>query len=507
MTIDPKAFEFVCEQAKRATLLQTAGETLEWDERTGMPSRAGEYRAEQVSALHGQAHQLRTDARYGDTLAGLHEQITSDDSNSDFAVTIRRLHRDWQRDSKLPTETVRKLTSARTLGQQTWDAARAADDFEMFAPTLKQMVELKREAGQRMAEGTSKTAYEALLDEYEPDANATELNETFSQLRSPLVDLIGELRDAPRQPDTSVLQGNFDIGKQRKFCHELANKIGFDFERGRLDETSHPFCTTLGPHDCRILTRYDESLVYCGLFAMLHEAGHGMYEQGLRPDWFGLPPGQYASLGIHESQSRLWENQVGKSRSFWDWLFDHARTEFAPQLDTVSLDAFHFAVNSVKPSLIRIEADEVTYNLHIIIRFDLEQRLIDGSLSVDELPEAWNTRYEQDLGVRVTSDADGVLQDVHWSAGLIGYFPTYTLGNLISAQLFDAANHELGDLNALFREGTFEPLRNWLETNVHQVGRRYNGPELVQTVCGRSLNADALIAYLRGKLRPLYGLC
>jgi carboxypeptidase Taq len=239
---------------------------------------------------------------------------------------------------------------------------------------------------------------------------------------------------------------------------------------------------------------------------MLHEAGHGMYEQGLRPEWFGLPPGTYASLGIHESQSRMWENQVGRSRSFWTWLLDDTKKAFSPALDNTTLDSFHFAVNAIEPSLIRVEADEVTYNLHIIIRFDLEQQLIDGTLSVDELSEAWDDRYEHDLGIRPPSSQDGVLQDVHWSAGLFGYFPTYTLGNLTSAQLFAAAQRDLGDLDEAHRRGQFEPLLGWMRQNVHQAGRRYSGAELVRRATGEPLGAKNLVEYLRGKLRPLYGL-
>ena len=271
-------------------------------------------------------------------------------------------------------------------------------------------------------------------------------------------------------------------------------------------KTSHPFCTTLGPHDCRILTRYDESNLAGGLFGMLHEAGHGMYEQGLPTKWFGLPLGSYVSLGVHESQSRMWENQVGRGISFWHWLYADAQKAYAPELDDVPVSSFYGAINSVQPSLIRVEADEVTYNLHIIIRFELEQQLIDDSLSVDDLPDAWNDRYENDLGIRPPSARDGVLQDVHWSAGLFGYFPTYALGNLIGAQLFAAAEEELGQLDEQFRRGHFESLLQWLRTNVHQQGRRYQASELVRRATGKELSAGDLLEYLQGKLRPLYGL-
>jgi len=504
--LDQQIFESVCDQARRAMLLQTAADTLEWDERTGMPVGAGDYRASQVSALQTLAHQLRTESSYGQNLQQLLEENSSEDPHSDVAATIRELHRDWDRDRKLPDDLVKKTAEARILGQQSWDAARKADDYPAFRDTLANLIELKREAGQRLSEGTDRSPYEALLDEYEPGGRVADLENVFESLRKPLVELISQIGEAPKQPDLAIVQQNFDINAQRRFSQQVAKSIGFDFDRGRLDETSHPFCTTLGPSDCRILTRFETNWLPAGLFGTLHEAGHGMYEQGLRRDWFGLPPGSFVSLGIHESQSRLWENQVGRSRSFWEWLYPEAQETFSPNLDNVSLDDFYFAVNAVRPSLIRVEADEATYNLHIIIRFDLERQLIDGSLSVKDLPDAWNARYESDLGILPPSDANGVLQDVHWSAGLFGYFPTYTLGNLISAQLFDAARRDLGDLDSMFAAGNFAPLLDWLRTKVHHKGRCYSGNELVEKATGAKLTSDHLVGYLRSKAERLYRL-
>lgn len=499
-------FESVCSQARRAMLLQTAADTLEWDERTRMPVAAGEYRAGQISMLQTMAHQIRTDVAYGDGLQELLKAGGDLDPNSDEGTTIRELFRDWDRDRKVPNELVRKTSEARIRGQQCWDAARKADDFSIFRDTLADLIALKREAGDRMCEGTDRTPYEALLDEYEPGARVAELQQNFDQLRQPLVELIWQIADATRQPNLAILKQHFDVDAQRNFSRFVAQKVGFDFQRGRLDETSHPFCTTLGPSDCRILTRFQANWLPAGLFGTLHETGHGLYEQGLRQDWFGLPPGAFVSLGIHESQSRLWENQVGRSLSFWQWLYPEAQKTFAPVLDHVSLEDFHFAVNAVGKSLIRVEADEVTYNLHIILRFDLERQLIDGSLSVKDLPEAWNARYESDLGIRPPSDAQGVLQDVHWSAGLFGYFPTYTLGNLASAQLFDAASKDLGDLDSAFARGEFQPLLDWLRTNIHCHGKSYCGAQLVKQATGSSLQADHLVRYLRAKAERLYRL-
>lgn len=506
MVFDQSLFESVCDHARRAMLLQSTADTLEWDERTGLPVAAGPYRAEQISNLRAMTHDQRVDPRYGDQLRQLKEQIAGENPHSDVAATIGHLLRDHQRDCKLPSELVEQISRTTVRGQQAWDTARAADDFSLFRDTLQNIVELQREAGRRLAEGTDGSPYEALLEEYEPGARVQPLQEVFGAIRGPLVDLIAEIRDAPRQPPIDVLKQAFPLERQRDFSRRVARQVGFDFDRGRLDETSHPFCTTLGPSDIRILTRYDVNWMAGGLFGTLHEAGHGMYEQGLRQRWYGLPPGSCLSLGVHESQSRLWENQVGRSRPFWEGMYPHAQAAFAPVLDDVPLDDFHFAVNAIQPSLIRVEADEATYNLHIIIRFDLERQLIEGSLSVDDLPEAWDERYQQDLGIRPPSAADGVLQDVHWSAGLFGYFPTYTLGNLIGAQLFDAASETLGNLPAMLSRGEFSPLLQWLQENVHRHGRCYTSAELVERATGSPLSADHLLNYLRGKLGPLYGL-
>ncbi|MFG0262994.1 MAG: carboxypeptidase M32 [Novipirellula sp. JB048] len=506
MTFDQDQFEFVTEHARSAMLLQTVADTLEWDERTGMPIAGGDYRATQVSTLRAMVHRRRVDAKYGDTLQSLCDQLANDDPAGDVAATVRGLLRDWKRNQRLPEALVERTSRATVKGQQQWDAARRADDFGMFQETLAEIIELKREAGQRIAEGSDRSAYEALLDEYEPDARVATLNQVFRELRGPLVELIEAIREAPHQPNRSLLEREFPIAAQRDLSRFVAESVGLYLKAGRLDEKSHKLFTTMGPRDCRILTRYDLNWLPAGLLGTLHEAGHGMYEQGLRGEWFGLPPGSYCSLGIHESQSRLWENQVGRSRPFWKWLFPRVQAAFAPAFDDVSLDELHFAINHIQPSLIRVEADEATYNLHIILRFDLEQQLIDGTLPVQELPEAWNARYQSDLGVCAPSAADGVLQDVHWSAGLIGYFPTYTLGNLASAQLFDAAEAELGDLDAMFSQGEFAPLLEWLRTRIHHRGQCESGDALVAHATGTPLSATPLMNYLNGKLRKLYRL-
>ncbi|MEO1526136.1 MAG: carboxypeptidase M32 [Planctomycetota bacterium] len=499
-------FESVCDTARRAAVYVSIADTLEWDERTQMPRSGGDYRATQVAELRSTAHRLRTDAAYGDQLAELASESNGQDPHGDQASVIRCLHRDWQRDCKLPTEFVAELSVATSRGQQLWEKAREEDSFAVFRDALATVVRLKRQAGELMADGTARSAYEALLDEYEPDAVVSDLAPVFSDLKDRLTDLIRRIRSATNQPNVDLLRREFPVEDQRGLGEFAAAAVGFDFARGRLDETVHPFCTTLGPNDCRILTRYDSHWFPGSLYGTLHEAGHGLYEQGLRTDQFGLPSGSYTSLGIHESQSRLWENQVGRSRAFWTWLYPEAAKRAGAVFNGVSIDELYFAINNVEPSLIRVEADEATYNLHILIRFELEQALISGDLSVDDLPAAWDEEYDRCLGVCAPSAKSGVLQDVHWSAGLIGYFPTYTLGNLAAAQLFAAAEDQLGDLSGSFERGEFAGLLDWLRENVHRHGRNYTGAELVEKATGGPLSADPLMSYLETKLAPLYGI-
>jgi carboxypeptidase Taq len=321
-----------------------------------------------------------------------------------------------------------------------------------------------------------------------------------------LVPLVAEIAASSRRPKMEILKRGFPIGLQASFGKSAAEAIGFDFHAGRLDVTHHPFCTDVGPRDVRITTRYDEHFFPSGLFSILHEAGHGIYEQGLPDQWFGLPTGSATSLGIHESQSRMWENLVGRSRAFWEHFYPQAQNTFPAALADVPLDDFYFAINEVRPSLVRVEADEATYNLHILLRFELEQALLDDDLQVADLPGAWNEKYRDYLGIEPPNDADGVLQDVHWSAGLIGYFPTYSLGNLYASQLFARAGQELGDLAAMFRRGEFQPLRQWLTTRVYGQGRRFSAADLAKRITCQPLSHAAMISHLREKFAPLYGL-
>jgi carboxypeptidase Taq len=390
------------------------------------------------------------------------------------------------------------------LGQQVWAESRRTNDFAKFRPILERTVVLKRE--EAAAIGYQDVPYDALLDEYEPRETTANVRRVLAGLREQLVPLVAEIAASKRRPILDILNRRFAVDQQEAFGRQVASAIGFDFRAGRLDVTDHPFCTEAGPGDVRLTTRYDEHGLPGALFSTMHEAGHGMYEQGLPPERYGLPTGQATSLGIHESQSRMWENLVGRSRAFWEHFLPLAKAAFPDALADVGLDVFYFAINDSRPSLIRTESDEVTYNLHIMIRFELEQALILDELKVADLPGAWNEKYQSYLGISPPNDSDGVLQDVHWSGGAFGYFPTYTLGNLYAAQFFEQAASDLGDLQAMFRRGEFRPLLDWLRKNIHSQGRRYSSAELVQRVTGRPLSHDPLMRHLRGKFGPLYEL-
>ncbi|MEX0677557.1 MAG: carboxypeptidase M32 [Pirellulales bacterium] len=499
-----QTYRQLCQHARETALLAAAESALAWDERTMLPPAAAEHRTEQLTLLAGMLHQRRTDGRLGGWLAELAASPLAADRHSAQGATIRQLKRDYDRQVKLPQSLVEELARTASLGQHVWERARANGDFPSFAPILSRMFELKR--AEARALGFPETAYDALLDDYEPEELTSTIGRVLAELRDALVPLVGEIAAGGRRPDASVLSRRYPLDAQEAFSRRGAEAIGFDFRRGRLDVTAHPFCTDLGPNDCRITTRYDERFFPSAFFGVLHEAGHGIYDQGLPTDWYGLPPGEAVSLGIHESQSRLWENLVGRSRAFWRHFFPAARQAFPEALAGASLDDFYFAVNDVRPSLIRVEADEATYNLHILVRFELEQALLADDLPVADLPAAWNEKYENYLGIRPDGDADGVLQDVHWSAGLIGYFPTYSLGNLYASQFFEQAEKDLGDLAPQFAAGEFAPLRQWLAKNVHRHGQCFTAAELVRNITGKPLSHGPLMAHLREKLAPLYGL-
>jgi carboxypeptidase Taq len=507
MTTDngPRAtYDRLCKHTREVAILNSTQSLLGWDERTKLPPAGGDYRAEQMSYLAGLIHKQQTAPEVGEWLTELGDSPLAADPHSDTGAVIVNLKRDYDRKTKLPQSLVEELAKLSVLGQQLWVEARKANDYARFRPLLERTIELKRQ--EAAAIGYEKEPYDALLDEFEPGAKTTEVAAALAGLREQLVPLVAAIAASPRRPNMQALHGRYPVDLQEQFGRRCATAIGFNFEQGRLDTTNHPFCAGMGPCDVRLTTRYDENNLSGSLFSTLHEAGHGIYDQGLREEHYGLPTGEAVSLGIHESQSRMWENLVARSHAFWEYFYPIAQQTFPDALKNVSLDDFYFAINDSRPSLIRTESDEVTYNLHILIRFELELALINDELKVADLPEAWHAKYRQYLGIQSPTDSDGVLQDVHWSSGAFGYFPTYSLGNLYAAQFFEKAQQDLGDLHKMFARGEFMPLREWLRRNIHSHGRRYPAAELGRRVTGHPLSHDALIRHLRGKFGPLYDL-
>jgi carboxypeptidase Taq len=501
-TVD--AYAELLRRTKEHAVLQSCAAVLGWDQQTYLPRGGADFRGDQLALLAALAHDRATDPRLGDLLAACEGGLSA--LEDDLApANVRELRHSYDRAVKLPKRLVEELAKATSDAHEAWTAARRDDDFAAFRPHLEGIVALKRE--EAAAVGFQGEAYDALLDEYEPGATAAGVAALFADLTESLVPLIAAAIDSGKRPKPGVLERDYPIDRQRWFAESAAAAIGFDFSRGRLDTTAHPFCSGIGPGDCRLTTRYNARFFNEAFFGVMHEAGHGLYEQNLPADRFGQPAGGYCSLGIHESQSRLWENQVGRSGNFWRAFFPRLRQAFPGTLEGVSPDDFLFAVSEVKPSLIRVEADEATYNLHIALRLELERALIAGDLAVADLPGAWNDRFAALIGPTVPSDREGCLQDIHWSFGGFGYFPTYTLGNLYAAQLMAAATAALPDLDYDTRRGDFADLRGWLTANVHAHGRRYRAGELCERATGHPLDAAEFVAYVREKLARFYGVC
>jgi len=476
--------------------LAAALRLLEWDQETFMPGGVLASRARQIGTLSALLHQQQTTPAFLD----LADELAADPAALDpqAAVDVRETKWRLDRTRRLDTNLVRQRSELHAQARGVWITARRDDDFDALAPLLERIVEMERQVA-RNIDG-SRDAYDVLLEEYEPGATTATVAPLIQRLRDGLLPLVELLRAgrASRPEDTRALCGDFPVEVQRMFNRSVAEHLGFDFGMGRLDEAAHPFTTSIGD-DVRLTTRYDAGDLRYGLYSTLHETGHGLYEQGLDPAARGTPSGTSCSLGIHESQSRLWENQVGRSPAFWRWLLPLARRAF-PCLATTSLDAVLRAVNAARPSLIRTEADEITYNLHIIMRFELEAALVDGSLEVSALPTVWSEKMRHYFGIAPETDRDGVLQDVHWASGAIGYFPTYALGNIYAAQLQVAAASALGALDPLIAAGEFRVLLSWLRSHVHRVGQTYRAPALIQAATGQAPTAGPLLAHLQRKI-------
>ncbi len=497
-------YDDLISRIKECQLLSSCSAILNWDEETYMPPKGAKHRAEQHSLMAKLKHDRLTDPKIGELLSQVEGTDLTKDAESATAVNIREIRRTYDRATKLPDQLVQELARTTSLAMHAWRDARKDSEFSQFQPWLEKIITLKREEAQ--AVGFSGVIYDALLDDYEPGASTKEITAVFADFAKELSPFIAEISSSKHKPRKDILARSFPVDRQQIFCEAGAAAIGFDFSAGRLDVTTHPFCSGIGPGDCRLTTRYDEHEFNQAFFGTLHEAGHGMYEQNLPEEHYGTPMGEAISMGIHESQSRLWENQVGRSQPFWDYFFPRAQQIFGSALRDIQQDEFHFAVNVVEPSFIRVEADETTYNLHIILRFELEQALVSGDLKPADVPGAWNEKFQQFFQLTPPNDAKGCLQDIHWSMGGIGYFPTYSLGNLYGAQIMEKAREDLGELDEDFRRGDFTRLREWLTEKIYREGKRYRAQDLCKKITGKPVSHAPLMKYLKRKYGELYKL-
>ncbi len=481
----------------------SAASVLSWDQETKMPPKGQASRGHVLSVLAGLHHDHLTDPALADAIDAADDAADGDEL---LAAQVDAARRDVVRASAIPGDLTRRMAEVQSRALRTWQQAKADADFGAFAPVLAEVIVLTLEQADALVDaGIAEHRYDALLDAYEPGATEAQLAGLLGDLRAELSPLVKAVAESGVTVDESPTRGTFADSAQLSLGRTVARSLGYDFEAGRLDVSAHPFTTGLGPGDVRITWRCEPDDFRPGLFGIMHEAGHAMYEQGLPSDLARTPLGEAASLGIHESQSRLWENQVGRSRAFWEWALPHFHEAF-PESSGVTVDSLFPALHTITPSLIRVEADEGTYNLHIVARFEIERRLVAGDVDVHDLPELWSDTYDDLLGVRPTSVADGVLQDIHWAMGAIGYFPTYTLGNLVAAQLFDAATAAIDDLPGRIAAGDFEPLLDWLRDNVHRHGRRLSADQLVERATGVPLSSTPFLQYLRSTANEVYGI-
>lgn len=474
---------------------------LGWDQQCYMPEGGAAERAEEFGVLSKISHEMYVADETRRLLEGAEAEVAGLSSDSRQAMTLRVVRREFDKAVKLPTKLVAELSRATAMAHETWVEARKASDWSKFAPTLEHLIDLSRQVAD--AYGHDGNRYDALLDQYEPGMKTADVERVFGELRPGLVALVKDIAAATPVSD-AVLRRDFDEDAQLKFGEKVIRQIGFDFSRGRQDRAVHPFCTSFGRNDVRITTRFERNWLPSALMGTIHETGHALYEQGYDPGDDNTPLTGAASLGFHESQSRLWENIVGRSRPFWGVFYGDLQAQFPGVLDDVNVDDFYRAINTVTPSLIRVEADEVTYCLHIMLRFEMEKAMISGELAVADVPAAWNEKMRDYLGITPPNDAEGCLQDVHWSGASFGYFPTYALGTMLSAQLYDKALADVPAIPAQLASGDFSGLLGWLRTNVHSVGQRYLPGELVERICGEPAQSHSYLKYLNDKFRDVY---
>jgi carboxypeptidase Taq len=485
------AYERLTALGKELQLVSDSAALLGWDQEVLLPSRGIPYRAEQMSWFCGYVHERFTAAEVGEWIAEAEDQTKAGDVVA--AANCREWRHEYDRSTCLPTKLVQELAEARVHSQAAWAEARKVSDFRRFSPHLQKLVDLSREHAERW--GYDDQLYDALIDRFERGATARGLVGTLGSLRTSLLPIVEAATSRPPY-DRSGLSGHYPVERQQAFNREVAESIGFDFEAGRIDTAVHPFCSGMAPYDTRLTTRYDETDFLSSLFGVLHEAGHGLYEQGLPKDWRGQPVGNSVSLGVHESQSRLWENHVGRSRGFWEKWLPRA-IHFFPHLMGLTPEDLYAAVNQAERSHIRVEADEVTYDLHILLRFELECAIFSGDLAIADIPGEWNRRFESYFGLPVRNDAEGCLQDIHWSMGIFGYFPTYSLGNLNAAHLASAAKSQDAAVAAAFASADYAPLLAWMRKHLHEAGSLHLPDDLVTRAAGTPVTSEALVSHLR----------
>ncbi len=500
-------YDALVAELRAAATIESVGRALAWDQETMLPAKGAAHRADQLTLLSGLHHERMTSERLGDLLAAA-EQDVSLAADESVQASLREIRRDYDHNRKLPRELVEEMTRTSSLGMDAWKAARSASDFSRFEPWLAKTIELNRRKSECLGIPEGGEAYDPLLDVFEPGTTAAEVEAIFEPLHEYTVQLVDRVATAPEHPDVAPATRELPVDAQRRFVRRVLEQLGFDFEAGRIDDSTHPFCEGMAPGDTRLTNRLRPDGWCDALSSGMHEGGHGLYEQGLpKGERFGTPLAEAVSLGIHESQSRLWENLVGRSPEFWLWAFPVAEEIFgAPALEGLTPDSICTAVNVVRPSFIRVEADEVTYNLHVTLRFAIERALMRGELAAGDVPGVWNDRMLHDFGLTVPEDRVGCLQDIHWSMGMIGYFPTYTLGNLYASQIWEAMAEDLPDRSAQMTRGEFGPILAWLRENVHRHGKRYRAPELCQLVTGKPLEVGPLERHLEAKVQAVYGV-
>lgn len=487
---------------KKITSYEEALGVMYWDLRTGAPRQSVEGRSDVIGLLSGEMFKLQTSAELGRAV----QRLSAEELGQQLDQTDRRMveecRKEYERSTKIPQERYEEFVVLTSQAESVWEEAKEKSDFAMFLPYLEKIIAHSRDFVERW--GYEGHPYNALLDSYEPGMTTDKLDEVFKELRSRTVPLLKAIASSPHQPDTAFLKRTYGTEEQRKFSHYILEQMGYDFTAGRLDESVHPFATGLNPGDVRITTSYRPNDISFSLFSTIHEGGHALYEQNISRDLVGTGLCTGTSMGIHESQSRFWENKVGRSQGFWRRYFKDLQQAFPGAFEQVNPDDFYRAINIVEPSLIRIEADELTYNLHIMIRYELEKALFGGELQAAELPDAWNAKYEEYIGVKAVRDAEGVLQDVHWAGGAFGYFPSYSLGNMYAAQIYETIRKELPDFDGLVERGELHPIRDWLAERIYRFGKLLTPAEIIQQVTGEPLNPVYLSDYLEAKYKAIY---